>query len=82
MADGGTDERRSIRDSARSLKRYGSTSSHQKRPEQLIKHVVCKTDTLQGLALRYGVTVSFSEVNVIQWNGCYQFRGQSLDPSY
>ncbi|XP_034244872.1 lysM and putative peptidoglycan-binding domain-containing protein 2 [Thrips palmi] len=56
MADGGTDERRSIRDSARSLKRYGSTSSHQKRPEQLIKHVVCKTDTLQGLALRYGVT--------------------------
>lgn len=56
MADGGTDERRSIRDSARSLKRYGSTSNHQKRPEQLIKHVVCKTDTLQGLALRYGVT--------------------------
>ncbi|KAK3931578.1 LysM and putative peptidoglycan-binding domain-containing protein 2 [Frankliniella fusca] len=55
MADGATDEKRSIRDSARSLKRYGSTSS-QRRPEHLIKHVVCKTDTLQGLALRYGVT--------------------------
>lgn len=56
MADGGLDERRSIRDSGRSLKRYGSTGSQQRRPEHLIKHVVCRTDTLQGLALKYGVT--------------------------
>lgn len=69
MADGETDEKRSIRDSARSLKRYGSTSSHQKRPEHLIKHVVCKTDTLQGLALRYGVTVSrYSRLESAQIN--------------
>lgn len=51
------DEKKSIRDSARTLKKYGSTSNHLKRPEHFIKHSVSETDTLQGIALKYGVTV-------------------------
>lgn len=52
------DEKISIRESAKSLKKYGSTNSHQKRPEHFVKHVLSQTDTLQGIALKYGVTVS------------------------
>lgn len=52
------DERVSIRESARPLKKYGSTCYLVKRNEEYIKHVISKGDTLQGLALKYGVTVS------------------------
>lgn len=51
-------EKQSIRDSARSLKKYGSTCNHVRNNEILIKHEVEKTDTLQGIALKYGCTVS------------------------
>lgn len=51
------DERVSIRESARPLKKYGSTCNHIKRNEEYIKHVMSKGDTLQGIALKYGVTV-------------------------
>lgn len=51
-------EKLSIRNSLRSLKKYGSTSSHVKQPVNLVKHFVSSSDTLQGIALRYGVTVS------------------------
>ncbi|CAH2045130.1 unnamed protein product, partial [Iphiclides podalirius] len=51
------DERISIRDSARPLKKYGSTCNHMKRDEEYIKHVMSKGDTLQGIALKYGVTM-------------------------
>uniref|UniRef100_A0A8D8WLL4 LysM and putative peptidoglycan-binding domain-containing protein 2 n=2 Tax=Cacopsylla melanoneura TaxID=428564 RepID=A0A8D8WLL4_9HEMI len=52
------DERVSIRDSAKSLKKYGATNcnSNFKRPETYIKHMISSTDTLQGIALKYGVT--------------------------
>lgn len=52
------DERVSIRDSAKSLKKYGSTSNNSsfKKPETYIKHMISSTDTLQGIALKYGVT--------------------------
>ncbi|TMW54317.1 hypothetical protein DOY81_000590 [Sarcophaga bullata] len=51
-------EKQSIRDSARSLKKYGSTCcNHQLRnSETLVRHEVEKTDTLQGIALKYGCT--------------------------
>ncbi|XP_046685481.1 lysM and putative peptidoglycan-binding domain-containing protein 1 [Homalodisca vitripennis] len=45
-----------IRESAKSLKKYGSTNNHQKRQEHYIKHTISKSDTLQGIALKYGVT--------------------------
>ncbi|CAF4868124.1 unnamed protein product [Pieris macdunnoughi] len=51
------DERISIRESARPLKKYGSTCNHIKRHEEYIKHVMAKGDTLQGIALKYGVTM-------------------------
>lgn len=59
MEDGALNEKLSIRNSVKSLKRYGSTSSHTKLNETLIKHTVSSIDTLQGIALKYGVTVSY-----------------------
>ncbi|KAH8257861.1 hypothetical protein KR038_002148, partial [Drosophila bunnanda] len=50
-------EKQSIRDSSRTLKRYGSTCCNSMRNnETLIRHIVEKTDTLQGIALKYGCT--------------------------
>lgn len=49
-------EKQSIRESARSLKKYGSTCNHVRNDEVLIRHEVEKTDTLQGIALKYGCT--------------------------
>ncbi|XP_022258667.1 lysM and putative peptidoglycan-binding domain-containing protein 2-like isoform X2 [Limulus polyphemus] len=37
--------------------KYGSTSNYAIRRERCIKHIIQPTDTLQGLALRYGVTM-------------------------
>lgn len=54
----GSYEKLSIRDSARSLKRYGSTNRHSvPKTDNFIKHVVNSTDTLQGIALKYEVTM-------------------------
>ncbi|XP_076281760.1 lysM peptidoglycan-binding domain-containing protein red isoform X2 [Lasioglossum baleicum] len=50
------EERMCIRDSGKTLKKYGSTVKHVIRTENLIKHAVSATDTLQGIALKYGVT--------------------------
>jgi len=50
-------EKLSIRDSAKSLKKYGSTSKHITRNQNFIKHIVSSSDTLQGIALKYGVTM-------------------------
>ncbi|KAJ8972966.1 hypothetical protein NQ317_019313 [Molorchus minor] len=55
--DRGSYEKLSIRDSARSLKKYGSTSKHVTRNENYIKHMVSNTDTLQGIALKHNVTI-------------------------
>ncbi|XP_060519775.1 lysM and putative peptidoglycan-binding domain-containing protein 2 [Cylas formicarius] len=54
----GSYEKLSIRDSARSLKKYGSTSSKMiTRNEKFVKHFVSNSDTLQGIALKYNVTI-------------------------
>lgn len=54
------DERVSIRDNTKPLRKYGSISNNTYfvRNEHFIKHVVTETDTLQGLALKYSVTVN------------------------
>lgn len=57
MDSRGSYEKLSIRDSARSLKKYGSTSKHVTRTENCLKHYVTQSDTLQGIALRYNVTI-------------------------
>lgn len=54
------EERRSIRDNSRNLKKYGSTSKHVVRNDNLVKHIICKTDTLPGIALKYGTTVRYT----------------------
>ncbi|XP_030381770.1 uncharacterized protein LOC115629447 isoform X2 [Scaptodrosophila lebanonensis] len=52
-------EKQSIRDSARTLKKYGSTCSNNRSNEtlMLIRHEVEKNDTLQGIALKYNCTM-------------------------
>ncbi|XP_043257976.1 lysM and putative peptidoglycan-binding domain-containing protein 2 [Colletes gigas] len=50
------EERMCIRDTGKTLKKYGSTAKHITRPENLIRHTVSAIDTLQGIALKYGVT--------------------------
>ncbi|XP_059612335.1 lysM and putative peptidoglycan-binding domain-containing protein 1 [Phlebotomus argentipes] len=47
-------EKQSIRESGRSLKKYGSTCNHVRNTDVLVRHEVEKTDTLQGIALKYG----------------------------
>lgn len=56
--DRGGYEKISITESVGPLKTYGSTSRHVSRQENYIKHFVSNTDTLQGIALKYNVTVS------------------------
>lgn len=56
--DRGGYEKISITESVGALKTYGSTSRHVSRKENYIKHYVSNTDTLQGIALKYNVTVS------------------------
>lgn len=50
-------ERQSIRDSARQLKKYGSTCNHVRNNDVYIRHELDPSDTLQGIALKYGCTV-------------------------
>lgn len=50
-------ERQSIRDSARQLKKYGSTCNHVRNNDVFIRHNLDQSDTLQGIALKYGCTV-------------------------
>lgn len=50
------EERMCIRDTGKALKKYGSTAKHVTRNESLIKYTVAPSDTLQGIALKFGVT--------------------------
>lgn len=58
------EERRCITDTGKTLRKYGSTAKHMTKAESLIKHIVVSTDTLQGIALKYGVTVCISKIYV------------------
>ncbi|XP_071451110.1 lysM and putative peptidoglycan-binding domain-containing protein 1 [Hetaerina americana] len=85
MADGGREEKRYIGGFAKSLKKYGSTCNHMKPQERLIKHTVSKSDTLQGIALKYGVTMEqIRRINRL-WASDSLFLRESLlipTPSY
>lgn len=61
------DERISIRDNSKPLRKYGSISNNTNvvRSDHYIKHVVSATDTLQGLALKYSVTVSLCRMSMV-----------------
>lgn len=58
-------ERQSIRDSARQLKKYGSTCNHVRNNDVFIRHNLDQSDTLQGIALKYGCTVRKSNPSLI-----------------
>uniref|UniRef100_T1J056 LysM domain-containing protein n=1 Tax=Strigamia maritima TaxID=126957 RepID=T1J056_STRMM len=77
---GGTDrnERTSIASLAKAHKMYGATSNHAKsRKDSLnfIKHTVMPEDTLQGIALKYGVTTEeIRRINKIWLNDSLYLR--------
>lgn len=50
-------EKELLTKSMKSQNKYGSTGNHVTK-EKYLTHVVLPTDTLQGLALKYHVTVS------------------------
>ncbi|RWS27619.1 LysM and hypothetical peptidoglycan-binding domain-containing protein 2-like protein [Leptotrombidium deliense] len=52
-----SDETKSLTLLGKKPTKYGSTSKHQCNSEKMITHSVEETDTLPGLALRYGVSI-------------------------
>lgn len=42
-----------------SIRKYGSVGNHIRKNETLIRHEIEKSDTLQGISLKYGCSVSF-----------------------
>lgn len=52
------DETASIGNIARKMMSYGTTNRNYDGNEMYITHSICSNDTLQGIALKYGVTVS------------------------
>lgn len=71
-------ERQSIRDSARQLKKYGSTCNHVRNNEYLIRHNLQQTDTLQGIALKYGCTVCINCAYNCHWKLCTLYYAMAL----
>ena len=57
------EETASIGNIARKVMSYGTTSRSFDGNEMYITHNICSTDTLQGIALKYGVTVSAKRLN-------------------
>lgn len=78
MADNSFSEKQSIKDSLKSLKKYGSTCNHMKRPEHYITHAVQKTDTLQGIALKYNTTVSII-INLLMLFALWKKKAVDID---
>ena len=58
MADGGQTERQGLGKSLQSQTKYGTVSKLMCTNESFIKHIVRNGETLQGIALKYGCTVS------------------------
>lgn len=54
---GGGDERIAFGPMAKGQKKYGATSSRSKKNEQVVVYNVQMGDTLQGIAIKFGVTV-------------------------
>ncbi len=60
MAEGGRSERESLGSFSGGHRKYGSTSQVKQTNETYMKHIVKPGETLQGIALKYGKTVSNS----------------------
>lgn len=59
MADGGGGERQFLGDIVKNKTKYGSTTKPMPKFKSYVKHAVTAADTLMGIALKYGGTVSF-----------------------
>lgn len=79
MADEVRDERMCIRDIAKSHRKYGTTANHVKRNDRLIKHTVVPSDTLQGISLKYGVSMELIKRANKIWTNDSLFLRDVLD---
>jgi len=61
MAFNGVDERIAFGTMAKGQKKYGSTSSRLRRNEHVVVYNVQRGDTLAGIAIKFGVTVSLNK---------------------
>lgn len=70
------EEKQSIKDSVRCLRKYGSVSNYNytKIPSHYFRHMVTENDTLQGIALKYGVTVSIFNIQLCYVIFCRYFQ--------
>ena len=57
MAESGRNEKASLGHFAKSQAKYGTTTKSTYTNETYLKHTIEKGETLQGIALRYNVTV-------------------------
>uniref|UniRef100_A0A6A7FUB7 Lysin motif-containing protein n=1 Tax=Hirondellea gigas TaxID=1518452 RepID=A0A6A7FUB7_9CRUS len=63
----------------KSHRRYGSTTVNMKKPEHVIRHRVSQQDTLQGIALRYGVTMELVKQHNRLWSSEAMFLHDYLE---
>ncbi|XP_018018732.1 uncharacterized protein LOC108675250 [Hyalella azteca] len=76
-----SNEEKGLLGSARtnSHRRYGSTTVNMKKPEHIVRHKVSKQDTLQGIALRYGVTMECVKQHNKLWSSESMFLHDFLE---
>ena len=60
MADGGGGERQFLGNFVKNKTKYGTTTKPMPKFKNYVKHLISKGDTLMGIALKYGATVSFT----------------------
>ncbi|KAJ8313405.1 hypothetical protein KUTeg_009033, partial [Tegillarca granosa] len=58
MAEGGGNERQLLGQYVQKQTKYGTTTRLSPKSSTYIKHTVVESDTLMGIALKYGVTVN------------------------
>lgn len=59
MAEGGGNERQLLGQYVQKQTKYGTATRLSPKSSTYIKHAVVESDTLMGIALKYGVTVSY-----------------------
>ena len=86
MADAGKNERASLGIHSKKRMTYGSTAQSSQTNETFLKHYVKPGETMQGITLKYGVTVSIGsqsgtqssvhqQKQVKKWDGLFSATG-------
>ena len=74
MADGGGGERQFLGNFVKNKTKYGATTKPMPKFKNYVKHTITRSDTLMGIALKYGATVSLIFDSCDGHFGPWQFR--------